>query len=123
MLAGTNAYVDLPPECSKPGVCGKLQYWLYGMRPASHGWQEEYTRRLVGMGFVVGWASPCWLYREADDASCVVHGDDFTFEWPRDALTAIEEEMRQFWIVKVRAVLGPEPTDDKELSILSRVVR
>ena len=55
--AGANACVDLPPECSKPGVCGKLQYWLYGMRPASHDWQGEYTRRLVGMGFVAGEAS------------------------------------------------------------------
>ena len=77
--AGANAYVDLPPECSKPGVCGKLQYWLYGMRPASHSWQEEYTRRLVGMGFVAGEVSPCCFYRETDDVSCVVHGDDFTF--------------------------------------------
>ena len=56
---GDTAYVDMPPECSKLGVCGKLQYWLYGMRPASHGWQEEYTRRLIAMGSL-GWeASPC----------------------------------------------------------------
>ena len=32
------AYVALPPECGKPGVCGLLGFWLYGMRPASHGW-------------------------------------------------------------------------------------
>ena len=37
---GTTAHVDLPPECCEPGVCSKLQYWLCGMRPASHGWQE-----------------------------------------------------------------------------------
>ena len=75
------------------------------------------------MGFVAGEASPCCFWREADDVSCVVHGDDFTFEGPLDALKAIAEEMRQLWIVKVRAVLGPEPTDDKEVSILNRVVR
>ena len=34
----------------------------------------------------------------------------------------IAEEMRQFWIIKVRAVLGPEASDDKEVSILNRVV-
>ena len=34
------AYVDLPRECSKPGMCGTLVYWLYGMRPASNGWQQ-----------------------------------------------------------------------------------
>lgn len=33
----TKAYVDRPPECGKPGACGLLQYWRYGMRPASHG--------------------------------------------------------------------------------------
>ena len=46
------AYVALPPECGKPGVCGLLGFWLYGMRPASHGWQEEYTRQLEKIGFV-----------------------------------------------------------------------
>ncbi len=51
---GATAYVDLLPEGSKPGVCGKLQYWSYGMRPSSHGWQQEYTRRLAAMGFVGG---------------------------------------------------------------------
>ena len=35
-----NAYVALPPECGSPEVCGLLGFWLYGMRPASHGWQE-----------------------------------------------------------------------------------
>ena len=75
------------------------------------------------MGFVPGGASPRCFWREADDVSCVVHGDDFTFEGPPDALKAIAKEMRQFWIVKVRAVLGPEPTDDKEVSIPKRVVR
>ena len=54
-----NAFVDLPPECAKPGMCGKLNYWLYGMRPASKGWEIEYTKRLASLGFVAGKASPC----------------------------------------------------------------
>ena len=120
---GTTAYVDLPQECGKPGVCGLLQYWLYGMRPASHGWQEEYTRQLVCLGFSSGEASPCCFYREADDVSCVVHGDDFTFEGPPEALLEIAEALKKVWLVKVRATLGPEPKDDKEVSILNRIVR
>ena len=48
------AYADLPSECGKPGVCGLLNFWLYGMHPASHGWQEEYTKQLVAMGFKPG---------------------------------------------------------------------
>ena len=35
--ANVDAYVDLPPECRKQGMCGRLNYWLYGMRPASKG--------------------------------------------------------------------------------------
>ena len=30
-----DAYVDLPPECSQQGVCGKLNHWFSGMRLAS----------------------------------------------------------------------------------------
>ena len=30
-----HVYVELPPECRKEGVCGRLNYWLYGMRRAS----------------------------------------------------------------------------------------
>ena len=40
---GTRAYVDLPPEYGKVGTCGLLQFWLYGMRTVSHGWEAEYT--------------------------------------------------------------------------------
>lgn len=50
-------YVYLSPECGKPGKCGRLAYWLYGMRPASRGWQDEYTRRLISLGFKAGEAS------------------------------------------------------------------
>ena len=35
------AFVDLPPECSKESICGVLDFWLYGMRPASKGWEDE----------------------------------------------------------------------------------
>ena len=55
---GIKNYVELPPECGKPGVCGLLNFWLYGMRLASHGWQEEYTKQLLAMGFKPGEASP-----------------------------------------------------------------
>ena len=119
----TKEYVELPPECGKPGICGKLQFWLYGMRPASHGWQDEYTKQLEHIGFKTGVASPCCFYREQDDVSCVVHGDDFTFEGSPEALLGISEALKKVWLVKVRAMLGPEPGDDKEISILNRIVR
>ena len=32
-----NVYVALPPECTKDGICGRLNFCFYGMRPASKG--------------------------------------------------------------------------------------
>ena len=75
------------------------------------------------MGFTAGVASPCCFHRAVDEVSCVVHGDDFTFEGPPEALQAVTQELRKVWLVKVRATLGPEPEDDKEVSILNRVIR
>ena len=60
------AYVTLPAECGKPGVCGLLGFWLYGMHPASCGWQEEYTRQLKKIGFEAGVASPCCFERKSN---------------------------------------------------------
>ena len=65
----TKAYVDLPPECGEPGVCGLLQYWMYGMRPTSHGWQDEYTKQLKKVGFIARAACTCFFYRAKDDVS------------------------------------------------------
>ena len=117
-VGDAEAYVALPPECEKPEICGKLQYWLYGMRPAAAGWQEEYRRQLESLGFICGEASPCCFYWGSDDVGCVVHGDDFTFEGPPDALRSVAKSLRKVWLVKVRATIGPEPDDDKEVSIL-----
>lgn len=74
-----HAFVDLPPECAKEGMCGVLNFWLYGMRPASKGSEDECRTRSESLGFKAGAASPYCFFREADGVSCVVHGGDFTF--------------------------------------------
>jgi hypothetical protein len=75
------------------------------------------------LGFTAGVGSPCCFERKSDGVSCVVHGDDFTFEGPPAALEKVADDLRKVWIIKVRAMLGPEPGDDKEVSILNRIVR
>ena len=35
----------------------------------------------------------------------------------------VVEDLRKVWIIKVPATLRPEPGDDKEASILNRIVR
>ena len=52
-----------------------------------------------------------------------MHGDDFTFEGPLEAFKKVADDLRKVWIIKVRATMGPEPEDDKEVSILNRVAR
>lgn len=123
MNADVEAYVDLPQECSKKDICGRLNYWLYGMRPASTGWEMECTKQLKRIVFQAGKASPCCFHRCSGGVSVLVHGDDFVFEAPASSLPAIVNALRTCWIIKIRATLGPDASDDKEVSILNRVVR
>eukprot|EP00973_Karenia_brevis_P064822 9003713-Karenia_brevis.AAC.1 len=39
-----DVYLELPVEghCS-PGYCGKLRYWMYGMRQAAVAWEKCYA--------------------------------------------------------------------------------
>lgn len=71
--------VDLPPpECAKEGVCWYFNFWFYGMRLASKGWEEEYRRVFESIGFKAGVFSPRCFYCASDWDFCVVHGDDFS---------------------------------------------
>ena len=55
--------------------------------------------------------------------ACVVHGDDFTFEGEPSSLQEVAKALAKGWLVKVSGALGPDPEDDKEISILNRIVR
>lgn len=63
------------------------------------------------------------FYHPGRDVSCVVHGDDFTFCGVEEDLVWIEALMKSWFEVKVRAKLGPGKRDDKEVTILGRIVR
>ena len=74
------AYVELPEEVTgSKGKCGKLAYWLYGMRPAARAWEEDYSGKFEEEGYVRGKAAATTFYNEEKDVRLVVHGDDFTF--------------------------------------------
>ena len=100
-----------------------LYFWLYGMRLASRGWESEYTRRLADIGLMVGKVSPCCFYRGQCDVGCVVHGDDFVLEGDAKDLYDVAANLSKHWIVKIRAVMGPDAGDDKEVSVLNRILR
>ena len=117
------AYIELPEEVKQEGKCGRLRRWLYGMRPAGQAWEKDYTERLEGIGFERGKAAPTAFFNSKTKVRCVVHGDDFTFLGYPDALEEVAENMKSWYLLKIRGVLGGEPGDDEEVTILNRTLR
>ena len=73
-------YIELPQECGAgEGMCGKLNYWLYGFRPAASAWEKHYSELFEGVGFERGRSCGVVFYHPGRDISLAVHGDDFTF--------------------------------------------
>ena len=120
----TDVYIYLPAEANAPeGMCGKLVHWLYGCRPAAQAWENFYAGKLEAVGFVRGDACGVVIYHPVRDVSCVCPGDVFLLVGEEVDLKWISEEMAKWFEIKVRAVLGPEEKDDKEVRMLNRYVR
>ena len=111
-------YVNLPD-----GRVWRLRRWLYGIRLAAQGWEEDYSAKLGSLGFVRGRSAPTVFYRSATGCRCIVHGDDFTFLRFEDDATKIVEAMRVWYDLKVRGILGGETGNDEEVTILNRTMR
>ena len=63
------------------------------------------------------------LCHKERDVSMAVHGDDFTLTGLEEDSFWIRDLMKSWFEIKVRAVLGPDSKDDKEVVILGRRVR
>ena len=118
----TSTYGFQKKQGAEQGTCVKLNFWLYGCRPAASAWENHYSSLLGKAGFRRGLASPVVFYHPERDVSCVVHGDDFTFEGEDGHLDWIEKLMASWFDIKVRGRLGPEVHDQKEITILGRRV-
>ena len=118
-------YVDLPPEDPDHGkMCGLLLRHMYGTRAAADGWQQEYARTLTeDLGFKQGAASPCVFVHPERRLTCSVHGDDFTTGGPKNQLDWFEKALEDHYELKRGGRLGPGPKDDREATVLNRVVR
>ena len=118
------AVIELPPEAGEgPGVCGKLNFWLYGFRKAAAAWEDLYSELLEGCGFKRGKGCGVVFYHSERDLAGVVHGDDFTFCGCQGELDWISKRMKSWFEIKVRAILGPEECDNREVVILGRLVK
>eukprot|EP00973_Karenia_brevis_P048562 6742284-Karenia_brevis.AAC.1 len=48
-------YLELLEECHcLPGYCGKLNFWMYGMRQAAAAWERHYVDKFSSIGFQRG---------------------------------------------------------------------
>ncbi len=83
---------------------------LYGMRPAARAWEEDCAAKLVGAGFRRGVSAPTVFWHPLTDVSIVAGG------------VAGQAQMKSWYEVMIRGMLGPDPGDDKEINILNRKV-
>eukprot|EP00971_Amphidinium_carterae_P348030 6490283-Amphidinium_carterae.1 len=70
-----------------------------------------------------GETTPCVFYVPGLDVSAVLHGDDILADGEQPSLLRFVEQLRQHFEVEVKATLGPEDKDDKEVLLLNRIVR
>ena len=108
-------YVKLPD-----GKCWRLKRWLYGMRPAASAWEMDFSENMKNAGCEKGKSAPTVFFNKDTDSRCVVHGDDFTFLAYEAEIPNIIEKMQAWYDIKVRGVLGGQPGDDEEVTILNR---
>ena len=92
------------------------------MRGAASAWERLYCEKLEGVGFTRDVSCGVVFYHEERDISLAVHGDDFTFCGLEEDLIWITGLMESWFEIKVRGVLGPDPGDQKEVTILGRQV-
>ena len=79
-------WVELPEEFWEYGKYARLRRWLYGMRKAAAGWEEDYATRMEGEGFRRGKGAPTVFFNAKTGVRLVVHGDDFTYSGTRKEL-------------------------------------
>ncbi len=119
-------YVELPKEDKDagPDTCALLLEHMYGTRKAGDGWYEHYSGTLMDvLGFDKGCASACVFRHKARELECSIHGDDLTATGPKCELDWYKAELQKVYQLKESARLGPGPQDDKEASMLHRIIR
>ncbi|CAK0903034.1 unnamed protein product, partial [Prorocentrum cordatum] len=111
------------PMSQEVGACGLLRVALYGARDAGQNFELATAGAVVGAGCDQSAFSPCVCCREDLQVSFFRRGGDFVLEGSRGGAESIRETLKTKFIVMDWGVLGPEPTDSKEIARLSRVVR
>eukprot|EP00973_Karenia_brevis_P081836 11346047-Karenia_brevis.AAC.1 len=88
---------------------------MYGMRGAASAWEKHYVEKFESIGFERGVSCGVVFYHRVRDISLAVHGDDVTFCGTERDLKWVRKHVEEWYEIKVRAILGPEDHDDKEV--------
>ena len=96
---------------------------LYGARDAGQNFELTTTEVLEEGGCEQSAFNPCIYNHEGKQVRFFHHGDDFVTDGPRGGSEWVAQQLGARFIVKDRGVLGPEPQDLKEVSILNRLIR
>ena len=78
---------------------------------------------MVSIGLARGKSNSTLFHRQSIGCRCVVHGDDFTFLCCWDHAEELFDKMSWWYDLKVRAVVGNDDGDDKEVTILNRTLK
>ena len=116
-------WVELPEEFWEYGRYARLRRWLYGMRKAAAGWEDDYARNLMSEGFRRGKGAPTVFFNTKTAVRLVVHGDDFTHSGTKNELEKMKKKMGEWYDVKDRGTMGSEEDEIKEVTILGRRLR
>ena len=117
-------YIELPEEAgASADMCGKLQFWMYGMRQAAQAWEEWYSGKMETAGFKRGVGNAVVFYHAGRDVAVLVHGDDFVTVGDDEDVEWFKLLAVGWFEMKVRGKLGEDENDEKEMVILGRRMR
>ena len=94
------------------GQCGKLNIWLSGVRKAASASEDFFFAEVIEQADFRRGAWCLVIFRhEGKDFVGAVHGDDFVFGGSDEDLE--EKVLAAKFLIKMRAILGPEMSTRK----------
>ena len=120
---GRNLFIELPVEDATPGVVGRLLKCLYGTRDAGARWEKCWQDALIEFGYKIGSFNSCLAYNPDTGVSLFGHGDDFVAVGGRKEVLDLHEKLKGVFLLKLRALLGPDDDCQKSVTVLNRMIR
>ena len=112
-----------PKNRDRATYCARLVKSVYGTRQAAANWEAFYGEVLKDAGLLQGTSNPCLFLHPERRIRVWVHGDDFAMLGIHDDLIWLEKMIGVKIAMKRAGFLGPDPSDDKEVTCMNRLIR